>query len=155
MIFNDDRYDTLKVKNVYEPQEETKGHSKDTAGDAASVNEDRENPANNTSEQTLLTYTMYEFISKLGDLSIVEALFILFKLMFGSKKVQVQEKLHKLGIISIVCKLYCLLVKTTECEHNPLVMVSIPICYDMKIQILKVVINYLSRNTENLSYKLE
>jgi hypothetical protein len=97
-------------------------------------------------ENLIVTLTNLEFLKKLSKSSIVEALFILSKLMFGSKKIQVQKRLHKVGIIHIVNKLYCLLLKTMD---------SVAPGHDMKIQILKLVINYLSRDSYNLENKLE
>ena len=98
------------------------------------------------SENLILTLTNLEFLKKLSKSSIIEVLFILSKLMFGTKKIQVQKRLKKAGIINVANKLYCLLIKTMD---------SMSPGQDMKIQILKLVINYLSRDSYNLDNKLE
>lgn len=64
----------------------------------------------------------------------------------AQNKLQVQVKLLKAGIISIINKLYCLILKTID---------NMPQGMEMKIQILKLVISYLSRDAPNLENKLE
>lgn len=103
-------------------------------------------PNTANSENLILTLTNLEFLKKLSKSSIIEVLFILSKLMFGTKKIQVQKRLKKAGIINVANKLYCLLIKTMD---------SMSPGQDMKIQILKLVINYLSRDSYNLDNKLE
>jgi hypothetical protein len=97
-------------------------------------------------ETLLVTLTNLEFLKKLRKSCIIEVLFMLNKLMFGSKKIQVQNRLRKAGIIGILNRLYCLLAKTID---------SMSPTHDMRIQILKLSINYLSRDTPNLKHKLD
>lgn len=165
LIFNSPKYDTLKVLNIYEPddeEEESKYSESDiSSGFSSSISSMSEQsissldsllsnsvPDTNMpiNENLLITLTNLEFLKKISKSSIVEVLFILSKLMFGSKKLQVQKKLHKAGIIGVVHKLYSLLLKTMD---------TLSPGQDMKIQILKLVINYLSRDAPNLENKLE
>ena len=153
-VFNSPLLDTLKVQNIYDILEESKEEAKDF--DFEEVKSDTDSSfssilSNNTSsppynENLILTLTNLEFLKKLSKSSIIEVLFILSKLMFGTKKIQVQRRLKKAGIINVANKLYSLLVKTMD---------SVSPGQDMKIQILKLVINYLSRDSYNLDNKLE
>ena len=154
-IFNGEYLDTLKVKNIYEIEtmsldEENSENSPGTGFSPTSISNlqnlaSTEDPQNN--ETLLATLTNLEFLNKLSKSSIVEVMFILNKLMFGTKKGHVQDRLKKVGIVSIINKLYCLLQKTMDYTTYP--------GKDMKIQILKLAINYMSRNSPNLDNKLD
>jgi hypothetical protein len=152
IVFNSPRFDRIKMKNVHSSVEEEKNQETDgsqTTGGRPPLFVNGEINLSNmtmTNENLLLTLTNIEFLKKLSKSSIVEVLFILSKLMFCSKKVQVQKRLHNKRIISVINKLYWLLLKTMD---------SVSAGQDMKIQILKLVINYLSRDADNTWNKLE
>lgn len=115
-IFNSPLLDTVKVKNIYddvdESVEEVKEEAKDDVNSESdlsfssvfSVSSASRNSGFN--ENLIVTLTNLEFLKKLSKSSIIEVLFILSKLMFGTKKVQVQKRLKKAGIINIANKLY-------------------------------------------------
>lgn len=148
-IFNGDFLDTIEVKNISEPIEESKSEVSSSSASNFENPSSNYTPAASTQDyqnEFLIAYTNVEFLKKLHSSSIVEISFVLSKLMFGSKKLQVQERLHKVGIMNIAIKMFNLLNNIID---------SLQPWQDMKVQILKLVINYLSRDSDNISYKLE
>lgn len=157
-IFNSPLFDTLKVDNVYDLEEAKQPAAEEDKEEVKEEIKEPQSPqtpqlfanplgsAAMSQESLLVTLTNLEFLKKLSKSSIIEVLFILSKLMFGAMKIQVQKRLQKVGIIWIANKLFCLLLKVMETMSPG---------QDMKTQILKLAINYLSRDSYNLESKLE
>ncbi|CAI2383520.1 unnamed protein product [Moneuplotes crassus] len=154
-VFKGDYLDTLKIKSIHEDNDESISEEEDNPHDGnlsltniANLLNSVNNSNYETSNENLLApLTNLEFLKKISKSSMVEVLYILNKLMFGTKKNQVQDRIRKSGIITTINKLYCLLQKTMD--------YSTCLGRDTKVQILKLAINYLARNCPNLDNKLE
>lgn len=103
LVFNSPRFDTLKVRNIHVEAEESKDNISflDSSFGSSSISSLSENSisslnslfSNNSPSEAsnanlnsvLINITNVEFLNKITKSSIVEVLFVLSKLMFGSK----------------------------------------------------------------------